>query len=101
MWRWWGTSRFHVAAHAILLGAAERGLGGCIIASIDQARLRAALRLPEQYAILLVVALGKPSETVVLEDSKPDERPYWRDADDVHHVPKRVLSELRLTLPGF
>ena len=38
---------------------------------------------------------------MVLEDGRPDERPYWRDADDVHHVAKRVLSELRLTLPGF
>jgi len=90
-----------IAAQAILLGAAERGLGGCMIASIDPAGFRSALGLPEHLDILLVVALGKPSETVVLEDGRPDERPYWRDADDVHHVPKRVLSELRFTLPGF
>jgi nitroreductase len=88
-----------IAAHAILLGAAERGLGGCMIAAIDQTRLHAALGLPEYLGILLVVALGQPSETVVLEDDQPDERPYWRDADDVHHVPKRVLSELRVMMP--
>ena len=28
-------------------------------------------------------------------------RPYWRDADDVHHVPKRPLAELHFELPGF
>ena len=49
----------------------------------------------------MAVALGKPSETVVLEDGRPDEQPYWRDEGDVHHVPKRLLSEVRVELPGF
>jgi len=90
-----------IAAMAIQLGAAERGLGGCMVASIDHDALRSAIQLPEHLEILMVVALGKPSETVLLEDGPPDERPYWRDADQVHHVPKRPLSELRVRLPGF
>jgi len=45
--------------------------------------------------------LGKPAEAVILEDGSPDSRPYWRDADSVHHVPKRPLAELRVELPGF
>ena len=87
--------------YRILLGATERGLGGCVIASIDQAGLRSALQVPEHLEILLVVALGKPSETVLLESGSPDERPYWRDGRDVHHVPKRRLADLRIELPGF
>jgi len=90
-----------IAAQTILLGAAERGLGGCMIAAIDQAGLRAALGLPEYSVVLMVVALGKPSESVVLENGDPDDRPYWRDEHDVHHVPKRRLADLRVELPGL
>jgi len=89
-----------IVAQTLLLGAVERGLGGCMIASIDQAGLRASLGLPDYLEILMVVALGVPGETVVLQDGRPDERPYWRDADGVHHVPKRSLAELRIEWPG-
>ena len=72
-----------------------------MIASIDQAGLGSALGLPDPLEPLMVVALGKPAETVVLEQGSPNERPYWRDADHVHHVPKRPLAELRIQPPGF
>ncbi|MBW1994245.1 MAG: nitroreductase, partial [Deltaproteobacteria bacterium] len=47
------------------------------------------------YEILLVVALGKPKEIVKLEELEPggDTR-YWRDENQVHHVPKRKLEEI-------
>jgi len=86
-----------IAAQSIMLGAAERGLGGCMIGSIDRGELRQVLDIPEQYDILLVLALGKPRETVVLEEVGPDgDIRYYRDADGVHHVPKRSLDELIL-----
>ena len=100
IWRRWDWD-CGIVAQTILLGATERGLGGCMIASIDQTGLRAAFGLPDHLEILMVVALGKPAETVVLEDGSPDSRPYWRDADNVHHVPKRPLAEFRFELPGF
>lgn len=100
IWRRWDWD-CGIVAQTILLGATERGLGGCMIASIDQAGLRSALGVPEPLEPLMVVALGKPAETVVLEDGSPDERAYWRDADNVHHVPKRPLAELRIRAPGF
>ena len=86
-----------IAAQSIMLGATERGLGGCMIGSIDQDGLRQVLDIPKQYEILLVLALGKPKETVVLEEVGPDgDIRYYRDAQGVHHVPKRSLSELIL-----
>jgi len=43
----------------------------------------------------LVIALGKPVETVVLEDLPTDGSiRYYRDAQQVHHVPKRSLQDL-------
>lgn len=87
-----------IAAQTILLGATEKGLRGCIIASIQKAFLRSALGIPERYELLYAIALGEPAETVVLEDLPPNgEIRYWRDEAGVHHVPKRSLDELILT----
>lgn len=84
-----------IAAQSIMLGAAEMGLGGCMIGSARMESLRAALDIPSQYEILLVLALGKPAEVVVTEPIGEDGIfTYYRDAEDVHHVPKRSLSEL-------
>jgi hypothetical protein len=68
-----------------------------MIASIDRPSLREALNLPELFEILLVIALGKPSETVILEtvDDRKNFR-YWRDDKDRHHVPKRELEDIIL-----
>lgn len=84
-----------IAAQSILLGATEKGLGGCIIGSINRKALRQALGIPSRYEILLVLALGKPKERVVIETVGPDgDIKYWRDEDGVHHVPKRPLDEI-------
>jgi nitroreductase len=86
-----------IAAQTILLAAAEQGIGGCIIGSIDRKALRSALALPERYEMLLVLALGRPKEQVVLEETAPDgDIRYWRGSDGVHYVPKRPLDELIL-----
>ena len=86
-----------IAAQSIMLGAEEKGLGGCIMGPARKQALREALDIPEVYEILLVLALGKPKERVVVEEvgSDGDVR-YWRDRDDVHHVPKRSLNDLVL-----
>jgi nitroreductase len=84
-----------IAAQTICLAAAEKGYGACMIGAIDRKALRDVLKLPERFEILLVIALGKPAEKVVLEDVGPDGGiKYYRDADDVHHVPKRKLGDL-------
>lgn len=84
-----------IAAQSILLGATEKGLGGCIIASVEREALRRALGIDKRYKILLVLALGKPKETVVIDAVGPDgDIKYWRDSEQVHHVPKRGLDEI-------
>ena len=87
-----------IAAQTILLAAVEMGLRGCTIANIQREKLRAALKIPQQYQILLVIALGHPGETVVIEEVKQGEIKYWRDEKSVHHVPKRSLAEIILDL---
>ena len=83
-----------IAGQSILLGAAAKSLGGCLIGSIDRELLRKNLSVPEQYEIILVVALGKPREKIVIDDVKEGNIKYFRDKKDIHHVPKRSLDEI-------
>ena len=85
-----------IAIQSILLGATEAGFGGCIIHSVNRNKLRELLNRSEQFEILYVLALGKPKETVVLEELKGDDIKYWRDENQIHHVPKRALDEIIL-----
>jgi len=89
---------YGIAAQSIMLGASEQGLGGCMIASVRRDDLRNSLKIPDNFEILLVLALGKPVEKVLIEDIKDDDVKYWRDADDFHHVPKRKLDDLIIKL---
>jgi len=91
-----------IAAQSILLGAVEKGLGGCILGSINRKRLQRDLSIPASFEILLVLALGKPKEKVVLEPvgAGRDIR-YWRDDDGVHHVPKRSLDDIIVNRQHF
>lgn len=84
-----------IAAQSIMLVAVEKGLGGCIIGSVDRPQLMAQLNIPPQYEILLALALGKPKEEVVI-DSLPSDGSvkYWRDEQQIHHVPKRTLDDI-------
>ena len=85
-----------IAAQSIMLGATEAGLGGCMIASIKKETLRNDLEIAGQFEILLVLALGKPAEKVIVEPLQGDDVKYWRDEAHVHHVPKRLLEDLIL-----
>jgi nitroreductase len=86
-----------ISAQTILLGAVERGLGGCIFASLRREELGRRLGLPDTLEIALVIALGRPVEKVVLDVLTPGGSvKYWREPDGTHHVPKRGLEELIL-----
>jgi nitroreductase len=88
-----------IACQSLLLAAVEHGLGGCMLGAIDRAGLRKEFGIPDCFDILLVVALGVPAETCVLEELKPDASiDYYRDEADVHHVPKRPLEEVIVDL---
>lgn len=94
------TTKFHlldagIAAQTILLGAVEKGLGGCMLASVNKPEVHELFNLPDNLEILLVIALGYPAEKVVIEElTDPDDIEYWRDDEGCHHVPKRCIRDL-------
>jgi nitroreductase len=87
-----------IAAQTIMLGATVMGFGGCMIGSIRKDMLRQQLSISERYEILLVLALGRPVEKIVLDPIIDGDYKYWREPDGTHHVPKRTLKEVLLNL---
>jgi len=85
-----------IACTNILLGAVEKGLGGCMIGNVKRELLRKELSIDQRYEILLVVAIGKPKEIVQIDTvDETGSTAYWRDERHVHHVPKRKLEDLK------
>ena len=85
-----------ITAQTMMLGAVEAGLGGCMIASVNKESLNQLLGISEPYDIQLVLALGKPIEEVVIDPMENGNIRYWRDEQQVHHVPKRSVEELMI-----
>ena len=84
-----------IAMQNILLGAVEKGLGGCIIRTFNLPKLTSILNLADQYQIIDVIALGKPIEKIIITDvGENGDIKYYRDNSGIHHVPKRKLNEL-------
>ena len=84
-----------IACQSMLLGAVEKDLGGCILASINRYGFRRDLSIDDKLEIMLVLALGRPLEEVTLDYIETGEDiKYWRDENGVHHVPKRPLEEI-------
>ncbi|MCI6636679.1 MAG: nitroreductase family protein [Eubacteriales bacterium] len=86
-----------IAAMTLLLSATEMGYGGCMIGAFHPDTVGEKLRIPERYVPMLIVALGKPAETVFITNPKADgDVTYFRDSHNLHFVPKRLLSDIVL-----
>lgn len=95
----WEFAKFDlgIMAQTMLLGAAEKGLGGCMIGALDRGKLRAHFSLEPEMEVSLVLALGKPVEDVHIVDVPEDGSiKYYRNDEGIHYVPKRSVDELIL-----
>lgn len=84
-----------IVAQTVLLAAAEEGLGGCMIGNFTPSEVKSTLDFPENIQPVLIVALGKPAEKIVITEIENGESiKYYRDENDVHYVPKRKLEDI-------
>ena len=81
------------AIENMILTALEKGIGSCWIGSIERGRLRQVLKVPKEYKIDSVLALGYPDEKSVVEKFKGSIK-YWKDSSGLFHVPKRNLTSI-------
>jgi nitroreductase len=84
---------FGAAAENILLTATEEGIGSCWIGSVERKKLAEILKIPQNYEIDSVIALGYPDETPVVEEYKNSIK-YWKDNQKILHVPKKSLKSI-------
>jgi len=82
------------AAENIMLTAEGEGIGSCILCKVDGEKLHDILRLPKEYHVDSVIALGYRSENPVIVDMQDNNVEYWRDENEILHVPKRKLEDI-------
>ena len=83
-----------IAAMSISMVAYDEGLGSCIIGAIDRIKLREVLKVPNDFDIVLVIALGYSAENPRVDVVKNEDVRYWLDEDGILHVPKRDLKKI-------
>jgi len=82
-----------MAVENLILTALEEGVGSCCFGAVEREELRKGLNIPKKYIIDLVIALGYPNESPVLEPFR-DSVKYWKDKKGWLHVPKRNLKDI-------
>jgi len=82
-----------MAAENIILTALEQGIGACPILMFNEKDLKLILEIPDEYDIVLVIAMGYPDESPVA-DVATDSVNIWVDDKGLRHVPKRKLSDI-------
>ena len=84
-----------IVAQTITLAAVEDGLGGCMIGNFTPDEVKETLNLAENLTSMLIIALGKPAEEIVIKEIDNGESTrYYRDENDIHYVPKRKLKDI-------
>lgn len=86
-----------IAAQTIQLGLAEAGVGCCMIGSFNAKAIHEIAQFPEFIKVTLVIAIGYPGETVIVDEAGPEsDLAYYHAADGTAHVPKRKLDDVLL-----
>lgn len=84
-----------IVAQTMMLGAVDKGYGGCMLGNVNKDRLSAMLDISANMKIMLVLALGVPAENVTIKELPEDGSiKYWRDNNENHYVPKRATEDL-------
>lgn len=83
-----------IVSEAIILAAAEKELGGCMIANFGAAKVAEAFSLSDNLVPKLIIALGKPDESVVITEIADGENTSYYRENGIHYVPKRKLEDI-------
>ena len=83
-----------IAVSYVVLSASASGIGSCILLNYNKNSVNEIIPVSD-YTPEILIALGYPGETVVLEKNS-DVLHYWHDNEDKHHVPKMTPAKLIL-----
>lgn len=84
-----------IASQTILLGAVEKGLGGCIVRTVNRFKINNRFKFPENLDLIQIIALGEPAQKVDIVDvAESGNIEYFENEERHHFVPKRSLTEI-------
>ena len=89
----WTGHDIGAAVENMILVALEEGIGSCWIASVNRAPLMPLLKIPEDFEIDSLLALGYPDEEPIAYDLDESVK-YFRDQEGRLHVPKRKMESV-------
>lgn len=79
---------------AISLAAKSKGLATCPMASIDKELCKELFVIPDNFDVMIGIAVGVGAENVKLTDAQNGDTNYYREEDKTHCVPKRTLEQI-------
>ena len=84
-----------LAASNLTLAAYAHGVGSCIIANVNHARLREILQIDESLDISCVIGLGYPThKSHVVEIGEGEDTKYYLDENRDYVVPKKRVEDI-------
>lgn len=84
-----------LAASNLTLAAYAHGVGSCIIANVNHARLREILNIDESLDISCVIGFGYPThKSLVVEIAEGEDTKYYLDGNRDYVVPKKRVEDI-------
>lgn len=84
-----------IASQTILLAAVDKGLGGCIVRTVNRYEMNKRYKFSENLSLVQVIAIGEPAQNVEIVDvNETGNIEYFENEENVHFVPKRSLTEI-------
>lgn len=79
----------------LTLTAAEKGIGSCIIGSVNDKKMREILNYEDNYSCEVVIAFGYPKiKSTIKEIEASEDQSYYLDEDGNYIVPKYKLKDI-------
>jgi nitroreductase len=82
-----------LAVENLILTALQDGIGSCIIGACNKEKIAGIIKLPANYQLELVIALGYPAQSSIVFDMDSSVK-YYLDDNKTMHVPKRQLKDI-------
>ena len=79
----------------LTLVAAEKGIGSCIIGSVNDKKMREILNYEDNYSCEVVIAFGYPKvKSTIKEIDLEEDQSYYLDEDGNYLVPKYKINDI-------
>ena len=79
----------------LTLTAAEKGIGSCIIGSVNDKKMREILNYDNNYSCEVVIAFGYPKvKSTIKKINLEEDQSYYLDEDGNYLVPKYKINDI-------